>query len=87
VQPLGSLVPCYCGNTPQATCLATGPSNNQDACGLEVERASRCSPVTASCVTSSGSNPAVPLGAALQLINCERAACTAECGFPPPMEE
>jgi hypothetical protein len=81
-QPLGSLLPCYCGNTPQATCLATGPANNQDACGLEVELASDCSPVTASCVTGSGSNPEVPLGDVLQLLNCERAACTLPCGFP-----
>jgi hypothetical protein len=87
VQPLGSLVPCYCGSTPQATCLATGPANSQEACGLEVEVSSRCNPLSASCVTSSGSNPAVPLGAALQLLNCERAACAAECGFPPPVEE
>jgi hypothetical protein len=86
-QPLGSLLPCYCGNTPQATCLATGPTNNQDACGLEVELASDCSPVTASCVTGSGSNPEVPLGDALQLLNCERAACGPECGFPTPPEE
>jgi hypothetical protein len=86
-QPLGSLVPCYCGNTPQATCLATGPANNQDACGLEVELASDCSPVTASCVTASGSNPEVPLGDALQLLNCERAACRLPCGFPAPIEE
>lgn len=87
VQPLGSLVPCYCGNTPQATCLATGPLDPQEACGLEVEVASRCNPVSASCVTSSGSNPAVPLGAALQLLNCERAACATACGFPTPVEE
>jgi cysteine-rich repeat protein len=81
-QPLGSLLPCYCGNTPQATCLATGPTNNQDACGLEVELASDCSPVSASCVTGSGSNPEVPLGDVLQLLNCERAACGTQCGFP-----
>ena len=86
-QPAGSLVPCYCGNTAQATCLASGPTNNQDACGAEVEIASRCNPVTASCVTGSGSNPAVPLGDALQLLNCERAACQAQCGFPTPPEE
>src|SRR6185295_16147351 len=24
-QPRGSLVPCYCGSTPVATCVATGP--------------------------------------------------------------
>jgi hypothetical protein len=86
-QPLGSLVPCYCGNTPQATCLATGPANNADACGLEVELASDCAPVTAACVTASGSLPTTPLGDALQLLNCERAACQAQCGFPPPIEE
>lgn len=86
-QPGGSLVPCYCGPTPVATCLATGPANNTQACGRQVEVASRCSPITASCVTGSGSNPAVPLGDALQLLNCERAACQSECGFPRPAEE
>src|SRR6185295_18966274 len=53
-QPGGSLVPCYCGPTPVATCLATGPANNTQACGRQVEIASRCNPVTASCVTGSG---------------------------------
>jgi hypothetical protein len=86
-QPLGSLLPCYCGSTPVAQCLATGPSDDAEACGAEVEVASQCDPVVASCVTSSGSNPEVALGDALQLLNCERAACPAECGFPPPIEE
>jgi hypothetical protein len=86
-QPLGSLVPCYCGSTPVAECLATGPVDDSEACGLEVEVASQCDPVVASCVTSAGSNPDVALGDALQLLNCERAACPAECGFPPPIEE
>jgi hypothetical protein len=86
-QPLGSLLPCYCGSTPLAQCLATGPSDDAEACGAEVELASQCDPIVASCVTSSGSNPEVALGDALQLLNCERAACPAECGFPPPIEE
>jgi hypothetical protein len=86
-QPLGSLLPCYCGSTPLAQCLATGPGDNSEACGAEVELASQCDPVVASCVTSSGSNPEVALGDALQLLNCERAACPVECGFPPPIEE
>jgi hypothetical protein len=86
-QPAGSLLPCYCGSTPAATCLATGPANANEACAVQVELASHCSPVSASCVTASGSNPAVPLGDALQLLNCERAACQAECGFPAPIEE
>jgi len=29
----------------------------------------------------------VPLGDALQLLNCERAACEAECGFPISVDE
>lgn len=86
-QPLGSLVPCYCGSTPLAECLASGPLDHDEGCGVEVEVASNCSPVSASCVTASGSNPNVPLGDALQLLNCERVACQAECGFPPPVEE
>lgn len=86
-QPLGSLLPCYCGSTPLAECLATGPVDEAEACGAEVELASGCEPVVASCVTSSGSNPQVALGDALQLLNCERAACPVECGFPPPIEE
>lgn len=86
-QPLGSLLPCYCGSTPLPQCLATGPSDNTEACGAQVELASQCDPVVASCVTSSGSNPEVALGDALQLLNCERAACPVECGFPPPIEE
>jgi len=86
-QPLGSLLPCYCGSTPLPQCLATGPVDDAEACGAEVEIASQCDPVVASCVTSSGSNPEVALGDALQLLNCERAACPAECGFPPPIEE
>jgi hypothetical protein len=86
-QPAGTLIPCYCGSTPTATCLATGPVDNSDACGREVELASGCSTITASCVTSSGSNPAVALGDTLQLFNCERVACQAECGFPTPIEE
>ncbi len=86
-QPLGSLVPCYCGGTPLAECLASGPLDHDEGCGIEVEVASNCSPVSASCVTASGSNPAVPLGDALQLLNCERVACQAECGFPAPVEE
>jgi hypothetical protein len=86
-QPLGSLLPCYCGSTPLAQCLGTGPIDDSEACGAEVEIASQCDPIVASCVTSSGSNPEVALGDALQLLNCERAACPAECGFPPPIEE
>jgi hypothetical protein len=86
-QPRGSLLPCYCGPTPQATCLATGPADHTQACGAPVEAASGCSPLTASCVTASGSNPAVPLGDALQLLNCERAACAAPCGFPEFAED
>jgi hypothetical protein len=86
-QPLGSLLPCYCGSTPLPQCLGTGPIDDAEACGVEVEIASQCDPVVASCVTSSGSNPEVALGDALQLLNCERAACPAECGFPPPIEE
>jgi len=81
-QPRGSLIPCYCGNTPVSSCLASGPANNEEACGREIEDASDCNPVTASCVTQSGSNPGVPLGDVLQLLNCERAACEVECGFP-----
>jgi len=85
LQPRGTLIPCYCGNTPEATCLASGPSNNQEACGLEMELASQCSPVTASCVTGPGSNPAVASGDVLQLLNCAKqaAACESQCGFPP----
>jgi len=86
-QPAGTLVPCYCGSTPTATCLAAGPVDNSEACGREVELASGCSPVNASCVTQSGSNPAVALGDTLQLLNCERVACQVECGFPAPIEE
>jgi hypothetical protein len=86
-QPAGSMVPCYCGNTPTQACLASGPVDSSEACGREIELASGCSPVSASCVTSSGSSPAVPLGDVLQLFNCERVACTLECGFPPPVEE
>jgi hypothetical protein len=86
-QPSGSMVPCYCGSTPTAQCLATGPANSTEACAAEIELASGCSPVTASCVTVSGSSPAVALGDALQLFNCERVACTVECGFPAPIEE
>jgi len=86
-QPRGSLLPCYCGATPQATCLGTGPADHNQACGVQVEAASGCTTLTASCVTGSGSNPAVPLGDALQLLNCERAACEAECGFPVIFEE
>jgi hypothetical protein len=86
-QPLGSLIPCYCGSTPLAQCLATGPLDHAEACGLEVEIASGCDPVVASCVTTSGSNPEVALGDTLQLLNCERAACPVDCGFPPPIEE
>jgi hypothetical protein len=80
-QPSGSLLPCYCGSTPQATCLANGPLDNQEACGLEIELASLCNPPLASCVTSSGSDPSTPLGDALQVLNCERAACRQACGF------
>lgn len=86
-QPAGSMVPCYCGSTPTAQCLATGPADSSEACGREIELASGCSPVTASCVTTSGSSPTVALGDVLQLFNCERVACTIECGFPPPVEE
>ncbi|HKO95144.1 MAG TPA: hypothetical protein VJU61_28510, partial [Polyangiaceae bacterium] len=86
-QPRGSLLPCYCGPTPQATCLATGPADHNQACGAQVEAASGCSTLTASCVTASGSNPAVALGDALQLLNCERAACAQECGFPGIVDE
>jgi len=86
-QPSGSMVPCYCGNTPTAQCLATGPADGSEACAREIELASGCSPATASCVTVSGSSPAVALGDALQLFNCERVACTVECGFPAPIEE
>jgi hypothetical protein len=88
-QRLGSLLPCYCGATPQATCLATGPAaaDRAAACSAQVEAASLCNPITASCVTGSGSNPAVPLGDALQLLNCERAGCASECGFPAAPEE
>jgi hypothetical protein len=86
-QPAGSMVPCYCGSTPTSQCLATGPVDSAQACGREIELASGCSPATASCVTISGSSPAVALGDVLQLFNCERVACTIECGFPPPVEE
>jgi len=86
-QPAGSMVPCYCGSTPTAQCLATGPADGAQACAHQIELASGCSPFTASCVTTSGSSPAVALGDALQLFNCERVACTVECGFPAPTEE
>ncbi|HKO94664.1 MAG TPA: hypothetical protein VJU61_26095, partial [Polyangiaceae bacterium] len=87
-QPRGTLIPCYCGPTPEATCLASGPADHNQACGVQMENASGCNPATASCVTQSGSNPAVPLGDALQLLNCEKTACETECGFPPlPQDE
>jgi len=82
VQPRGSLVPCYCGSTPLATCVATGPADRKLGCAPAIEVASHCSPVTPVCVTSSGSDPSLPLGDVLQLLNCERAACQSECGFP-----
>jgi len=87
-QPRGSLLPCLCGNTPQAQCIGSGPTNPSEACGTEVQIASLCpSPIAASCVNSAGSDPATPLGDTLQLLNCERAACETECGFPAAPEE
>jgi hypothetical protein len=87
-QPRGSLLPCLCGNTPQAQCIGSGPANPSEACGTEVQIASLCpSPIAASCVNSAGSDPATPLGDTLQLLNCERAACETECGFPAPEPE
>jgi len=87
-QPRGTLLPCYCGSTPEAQCLATGPVDHNQACGVQMEQASQCNPLTSSCVTQSGGNPAVALGDALQLLNCEKAACESECGFPPiPVED
>jgi len=87
-QPRGTLIPCYCGPTPEAACLATGPVDHTQACGIQMELASQCNPLTSSCVTQSGSNPAVALGDALQLLNCQKTACETECGFPPlPIED
>jgi len=86
-QPRGSLVPCYCGATPVATCLAAGPSDPTAGCTAAVEAASRCTPPSPVCVTSSGADPSVPLGDVFQLLNCERAACERECGFPPLIVE
>ena len=43
--------------------------------------ASLCNPATSSCVLTSSSND-TPLGDTLQLLNCERAVCENECGFP-----
>src|SRR5262249_24461909 len=34
-QPGGSLVPCYCGSTPQARCLVLGPLDQNEACARE----------------------------------------------------
>jgi hypothetical protein len=48
-----------------------------------MELASQCSPLTASCVTGQGSSPAVASGDALQMLNCAKAACETQCGFPP----
>jgi hypothetical protein len=52
---------------------------------VQIEAASRCNPITASCVTTNGSSPAFPLGDVTQLLNCERAACQVQCGFPDPI--
>lgn len=83
-QPLGSLVPCYCGDTPIASCVADGPAQPTAGCTPAIEIASHCSPASASCVTASGADPSTPLGDVFQLLNCERALCATECGFPPP---
>ncbi|MEY4550499.1 MAG: hypothetical protein RL685_6694 [Pseudomonadota bacterium] len=80
--PRGTLLRCYCGSTPDAVCPATGPSDPLTQCSPELVQAARCSTVTPACVTSSGSNPAAPLGQVLQLLNCEKTACEEECGFP-----
>jgi hypothetical protein len=88
-QPRGTLIPCYCGSTPESACLATGPVDHTQACGVQMEQASQCNPLTPSCVTTSGSDPLVALGDTLQLLNCLKVpgVCETECGFPPIPEE
>jgi len=78
----GSLLPCYCGSTPQAICITSGAANPSEVCGTEIITASGCNPAAFSCINAAASNPATALGDVLQLVNCQRAACSEECGIP-----
>jgi hypothetical protein len=43
---------------------------------------SGCNPAAFSCINAAASNPVTALGDVLQLVNCQRAACSEECGIP-----
>jgi cysteine-rich repeat protein len=80
----GDYATCRCGTTDLVTCAQLG---GDGPCEEVIARNTLCptraGAVDESCVTASALMTTVPTGAALQIVNCRKFFCAAECDYKP----
>jgi hypothetical protein len=74
---LNNTLDCYCGSADATQCLATTGTVANGACKAEIEAGQHTTNPTA--IQNQYTDIGLPAGAAMQLMLCDNAVCTAEC--------